>query len=96
METNKDRARKHQQFPQFYTKAGRLTHYSLACGYIEEFELAGVHMTLWFEGGCVYHVRAHDHVQGRRLFWESFETLTETRKCFDQAVRNIKKLSASL
>ena len=72
----------------FRTARGRLTHYALACGYIETREVNGVSVTLWHEGGPCLHVRAHGP-QGR-IFWDSFPTLTEARKRFDKAVRELR------
>jgi len=74
----------------FKTKKGRLTPYALACGYIEEKNVIGseeTNVTLWHEGGPYYHVRAHDRAEHKRLFWESFEKLTDARRCFDRAVK---------
>lgn len=71
----------------FYTSAGWLTPYALACGYIERAELAGgVSVTLWAEHGTI-HVRAHDALRGR-VFWDSFETVTAARARFTRAVRS--------
>lgn len=71
--------------PRFRTARGMLTPYALACGYIQrasdtgEYRTAGRVLDLWHEGAC-YHVRAHDHANGSRLFWDSFPTLTEARE----------------
>lgn len=78
----------------FKTKAGRNTAYAMACGYIETLEKNGYRLTAWHEGAC-YHVRMHcDGTDNRerqgRVFWDSFNTLTETRKRFDIAKRFIK------
>lgn len=74
--------------PVFKTKAGRLTPYALACGYIETRPLKGFRdasVTLWRECDAL-HVRAHDHANHERLFWEScVETLGEARRLFDRA-----------
>jgi hypothetical protein len=70
--------------PVFRTAAGRLTHYALACGYVETFENEGRAVTLWHEGGPVFHVRAHDHNKGQRLEWETFERLADARRHFDK------------
>lgn len=74
----------------FRTKTGRLTPYALACGYVEQCESpSAVRLTLWHEGGPCYHVRAHDHANHKRLFWDSFESLSEARKRYDVARREI-------
>lgn len=70
--------------PKFRTAGDRLTHYALACGYVETFENEGRAVTLWHEGGPVFHVRAHDHNKGQRLEWETFERLTDARRHFDK------------
>ena len=80
------------EVPMFYTKKNRLTRYALACGYIEQFEHSGINLVLWHEGGPLLHVRAHDHTQGKRLFWESFESLVEARARFDKAKKNMRLL----
>ena len=72
------------------TKAGDLTHYALACGYIQRFEQDAKRVTLWHEGGPVYHVRAHDFTSGQRITWETFETLTAARKYWRQVRTHIK------
>lgn len=68
----------------FYTKDGWLTSYALACGYVEQKDYGPVRITLFFEHGC-YHVRAYDHDQKVRLFWETFRTLTEARRYYKYA-----------
>lgn len=82
--------------PSFTTKAGRLTPYALACGYQEKYEThprqaAGYGLTLWREGG-VYHVRAHDYDEHKRLAWKTFETLTPARKYFDVMKSSLKRM----
>lgn len=74
----------------FYTKAGWLTPYGLACGYIEECEpRPGVRLQLWQEHGAL-HVRAHDHNNHERLFWDCPETLTEARARYSRAKHELK------
>lgn len=74
------------------TAASDLTAYALACGYIQQFEQADKRVTLWHEGGPVYHVRAHDFKAGQRLTWETFETLTAARKYWRKMRTYIKML----
>ena len=74
--------------PVFKTKAGRVTPYALACGYIEQFEANGKRVTLWAEHGSL-HVRAHDFKNHNRIFWDCPDTLTQARKRFDVAKREI-------
>ena len=66
----------------FKTKSGRLTPYALACGYLEEKEKAGIRVQLWHDGGPYYQVKAFDHSKGKRIFWDSFERLTDARRRF--------------
>ncbi len=73
----------------FRDKAGRLSGYALACGYIEEFTNKGKSVTLWRENECL-HVRLHDFNIGKRIFWECPKTITEARKLFDKTVKEIK------
>lgn len=68
--------------PPLKTKAGRLTHYALACGYVEEHEADGIQTTLWLDCS-VFQVRQHDFNEHRRICWESFDSLTEARQFFD-------------
>lgn len=87
--------------PSFKTKTGRLTPYALACGYVELYETKpretrGESLTLWHEGGPLYHVRQHNHDNGKRIFWDSFEKLSEARKRFDKAKRDLRLTLATL
>jgi len=68
----------------FKTKAGLLTPYALHCGYIQTFGGDNGRVTLWHEGGPLYHVRGEN--------WESFEKLKDARKQFNLEKRKIKKL----
>ena len=76
--------------PKFYTKKGRLNAYALACGYIEKVEHNGHRLTLYQDGGCglMTHV-THYSDQDGRIFWETFENITEARKRFDLAKREV-------
>jgi hypothetical protein len=79
--------------PKFRTKNNRLNAYSFACGYIEQkstnhdnFRNGDLYTEMYHEGAC-YHVRQFDRRPGAktfRVFWESFDTLTEARKLFDK------------
>lgn len=80
----------------FRNKDGSLTLYAFACGYIEveHFNdyapMSGIDIKLWHEGAC-FHVRAHDFDTRERLFWESFDTLTEARKFYRKKISELKK-----
>jgi hypothetical protein len=63
----------------FKTKNGNLTPYAFACGYVQEKESNGIKVKLWHEGGPLYHVMAFDFNRSKRLFWESFERLSDAR-----------------
>lgn len=81
--------------PQFKTKTGRLTAYSLACGYIEQkstnptkadFRSNDLYTELYHEG-AVYHVRQFDRrpdAKTFRVFWESFPNIREARNLFNR------------
>lgn len=64
-------------------KNGDLSVYGLACGYIQQRDIDhNVNVTLWQEGGPCYHVRAHDHNTGSRLFRHSTNSLAEARRVY--------------
>ena len=77
----------------FRNKNGDLTHYALACGYVQEFELQKMSLKLFNDGGPVFHVRLHDHGEGVRVFWQCFETLTGARNYWRQTKNNLLELS---
>jgi len=66
------------------TAAGRISAYGFACGYVESVYHGRVNVCLWSEHGT-YHVRAHDHENKRRVFWDSFRLLSDARKHFDHS-----------
>ncbi len=72
----------------FKTVKGRVTVYGLACGHIELFKLEGNRLKLWHEGAC-YHV-LHAADDSGRIFWDSFDKVSDARKRFDRAKREIK------
>lgn len=72
----------------FKTKAGRLTPYALACGYIETKESGGVTLSLFLDG-CP-HVQSRSEEKGRFL-WECFDTITQSRRFFDAQAMQLKK-----
>jgi hypothetical protein len=77
----------------YYTAAGWLTPYALACGYLESF--AG--WTLRADGG-VFHVQRGPYA-GEDRVWESFDTLGEARAFFARQIRlheSIARLPAPL
>ena len=70
-------------------KRTNLTAYDLACGYVQRVWAGKVSIALWHEH-CTYHVRAHDFGLRRRVFWDTFRTLTEARKRFAAAIKGNK------
>jgi hypothetical protein len=71
----------------------RLTAYEFACGYVQEIdtnkgEMKGTRLQLWKEHNC-FHVRAHNHDTNERIFWDSFNTLTEANKRFYKAAKEL-------
>ena len=77
--------------PVFITKSNWLTLYAIQCGYIEiNIEHLQYNLTLWHEGGSVYHVRLHDHLNHIRVFWQCFENLPAARKFFSATCKKYK------
>ena len=74
----------------FKTKTGFLTHYALACGYVQEFNFLDNRLTLWHEGGPSFHVRCHDFGNSKRVFWLTFDNLKNARIKFKQTVKQLK------
>ena len=64
----------------FYNKDGSLNLYSLACGYIEKHDKNDIAITLYKDS--IYHVRAYDFKNNKRLQWLTFESLSKARKEF--------------
>ena len=79
----------------FHNSTGTLTTYAFACGYIERKETPALRLDLWHEGAC-YHVRAHNFNEGARLFWQSFDRLTDARAFYRRQARalNLTKAAA--
>ena len=72
----------------FRTRAGWLSAYALACGYLEQSTgTKGDGVTLWMEHG-VAHVR-HIAPDGSRVVWECFHTVTDARRLFRSIARSI-------
>lgn len=65
-----------------------LSRYNLCCGYVQVHEEKGIRLTMWHEHNT-YHVRAHNHTEHVRLFWDVFETLTDARKRFSRAKKEL-------
>ena len=77
----------------FRNKNGDLTHYALACGYIQIFDPTDtMRLTLWHEGN-VFHIRLFEHSEHKRVFWHSFDNLTAARKYWHQTKNNLTELS---
>jgi len=74
----------------FRNKDGQLDVYALNCGYLQICEGNGIDITLWAES--YMHVRAYDDHRNR-LFWESFDNLTEARAFFWRKVKELCSLT---
>lgn len=76
--------------PKFRNKDNSLTAYSFACGYIQWESKTGIYADHWDNGkdmyheGCVFHVLHFK--DGKRISWESFDTLNEARKHYKSIV----------
>lgn len=72
----------------------RISRYEFCCGYTQECETegctigSGIRLVLWMEHGC-FHVRAHDYGKGERVFWDSFDTMTEANQRYFKAKREL-------
>ncbi len=72
----------------------RLTAYELACGCVRSQYVGRVNITLWMEHGT-YHVRAHDHGNSKRLWWDSYTTVFAAHRRFEHGVKLLKLLRPS-
>lgn len=72
----------------------RLTRYEFACGYVQQVESQGctisngIQLRIWMEHST-FHVRAHNFSTGERIFWESFDTMTEANRRFFRAMHEL-------
>jgi len=73
-----------------FCRSGELSRSGLRCGYVETYTRGGVHLSLWREYDT-YHVRAHDHDEGKRLCWDSYGTLGPARRAYRKARAAIKR-----
>ena len=71
------------------TKAGWLTAYALACGYIEKHEENGLDTTLSYDS--TYHVKKYDNHYKTRIVWKGTPNLTEARKWYKQLIKQGRK-----
>ncbi len=69
----------------------RISAYDLACGYVRSTYVGEVNITLWMEHGT-YHIRAHDHGNSKRLWWDVCATLTAANKRFEHGVKMLNLL----
>ena len=65
----------------------RLSEYELACGCVRSQYVGRISITLWCEVEGVYHVRAHDHENKKRLFWDTYSQVILAHRRFETAVR---------
>ena len=72
----------------------RLTAYEFNCGYVQQVESPsctvnqGIQLQMWKEHG-VFHVRAHDFSKSERIFWDSFQTMTQATRRYFKAKREL-------
>ncbi len=79
-----------------FHKAGtlRLAYYEFLCGYAQRVETpdctvsAGISLTLWMEHRT-FHVRAHNFTTDERIFWDSFDTMTQANRRFFKAKKEL-------
>ena len=72
-------------YPKFRTKAGKLTRYSFACGYIETKEIDNeTRGTISLEPNG-YHVKGF---KNGVHFWEIFERVKDARKYLNSMVKS--------
>jgi hypothetical protein len=69
-------------------KKGKLTAYAFACGYVQQKEVGDLRLSLWRENGS-WHIRAHDFSGKGRLFWHCPKNLTDARKAFAKADKEL-------
>lgn len=73
------------------TKKGLISKCALNLGGTQFFEANGMQLTLWGDPQVpVYHVRQHDFETGKRVFWQSFPSLTAARKRYQKALQTLK------
>jgi hypothetical protein len=72
----------------FKIATGEPSHYAFMCGYIAQRETPAKRVTMWHEG-IVWHVRAHDFENHRRLFWDTYTSLSDARKRYRTAQREV-------
>lgn len=72
----------------FHTKSGWLKIYSLACGYMEFYEIGETTFTLFLD--CLFHVRISKKYQGV-THWETFDNLQDARKFFTMMIKKETK-----
>ena len=70
----------------------RITLFELACGGVRSQYVGRINITLWQEHGT-YHVRAHDHGNSKRLWWDSYNKLGAADLSYE---KHVKELTAEL
>jgi hypothetical protein len=81
--------------PAFFDKAGWLTRYALACGYVQQTECskADNRVTLWCANAETGQFDVSIVIGGIRTQWEAFETPGKARAFYR---RNVTRLFGSL
>ena len=75
-----------QKDPIFYTKDGFLTKYAFACGYVKRHTTETNIETVIYMEHNHFHVIQHDHQNNKRIFWDTFDTLTPAKKRYLKAI----------
>lgn len=48
---------------------------------------ADLEINFWKDSGGGFNVRLHDYKNGKRIFWEAFDSKQEAKKFFDEKVK---------
>lgn len=72
--------------PKFYTKAGRLTRYGLACGYVESFRLGAFSARLEMPAPSAGVIRVTENDDAMRIAYNG-RSLVVARRAYDAAMR---------
>lgn len=70
--------------PKLRTKTNRLTRYGFACGYIEVKKYGDIETHLYQDGGVLHVKQFNWTLTPCRIFWHSFNRLSEARNFFNR------------
>lgn len=85
------RAKRAEPENKFRLLNGELTAYAFACGYIQSHIWGGQELHLRHTGGYVYDLRGFNQSPFERIFWDTFESLTDARKAYRARVRQMRQ-----